>query len=158
MSLRPTRIALVESTLLMGLFAIAQTLLILLVFDWDVRDVLASATFGTAVFGVADWLFETHHGVPEVDEQVPDAPAEATIANGRDTRVIWRWLILPAAAIPLAWVASEFDAGAFAIPGQTLGYMAANLFGWISVARWERREGRRLLMTSEGREVVLYAR
>ena len=50
------------------------TVVVLVVFDWPVREVIYGGLLGTVIFGAATWLGEVRHEVPRA-EALPAAPA-----------------------------------------------------------------------------------
>jgi hypothetical protein len=158
MTLHQARSELGQSVRLMGLFALAQTLVVLLVFDWPLDEIALGAAIGAPLWGAGDWFWERKRSAPGRNDTILSPPAGASVEQEPRRNALWVWLALPVLAFGIAWCVSALDLGALFVPGQTLGYAASNLVGLIRVRRWERQDGRVLLLTTVDRDTELYAR
>jgi hypothetical protein len=150
--------ALVREALWSLLLASLLTAVVVVGFDWGLDDMVGGTLVGIAVFGAVKYGTETRHAVPhgsllEAPPGIEPRPAAVTASGA---------LILVMAlalCVPLAWLADRWDLGAVFIPGQMAGYAAADLLSAALIGRWERTNGRRVLVDPDeyGSEVRPYA-
>jgi len=118
------------------------TVIVIAFFDWSVAEVVRGSLIGIALWAPVKYLVDSRHWVPQGD--IMDAPTHVEPSwSGVEFRSI---LLVAALCFPLAWLADHWDLGAVFVPGQLLGYAAAELFAYVRTRRWERAHGRRVLI------------
>jgi hypothetical protein len=157
-ALRPLEFASAQRSLATGAatsFALAALTgaLVVLAFDWPLRETVIRALIGAATFAVLEFVTATRHQIPRGNE-LPRAPADALIEHRRWPRPILL-LALPV-LVGIAWLADQAAFGAAMIPGQFAGYVLANLAGAVLVGRWQRRHGGEVLVRRDLDELELY--
>jgi hypothetical protein len=142
-----------------AILAVASTVFVLAIFDWDAGGVAIWAAVGAVVWGVFDFFIWVVKIVPR--DELPTPPPDAVVETHRrvSIRRVVRLAVVIAACFGLAWLATEMDAGAVSVPGQFIGYACAALLGTLWVARWERRHRRTVIARpdDEDDEATLYA-
>jgi len=127
-------------------------------FGWEAIDVGLQGSFGAVVWGSVAFLTHTRRELPTRLTVVPAA------AEGAKLEVYWRGkaplamvLAFPA-FFALTWFADQWGLGPFFVPGQVAGYAVAEIFGAVTVSRWQREHGRQLLSRMVDGDVELFAR
>lgn len=151
---RASRSLLAGAAVSIGL-AVVTTILAVLAFDYPLEDQLASTAIGVAIWGAVRFATEVRHETP--GPSVIAVPVVRTTPPSSRTcgRVLSIVLGLAGCVVVTAW-AVRLDMGGVFLPGQFLGYAAADLVGLAVTLRWERRNGDRawLEISGSSRRVV----
>jgi hypothetical protein len=124
--------------------------------EWDAKRMLVGVPIGIVLWGGLAFI-EVRQWVPQGRDDILDPPGDLALERGRG-RLAWRLLALAPVCVGAAWLADRLDLGPVFVPGQWAGFAVANFIGAALVARWERRDGRRLLARQAGDGTRLYAR
>jgi hypothetical protein len=136
----------------------ALTAIVVVVFGWDPGAMVLPALVGAVVWGAVKYYVDVERQIPARD--LPPVPPFATERQS-GSPVSWRraaWIAFAVVAcFFLAWLADQWDLGAFFVPGQFAGYAAARALGVVQVRRWERSHGVRVLADLDSDKPALYA-
>jgi hypothetical protein len=128
----------------------------ILVFDWDPVDMAPGAVLGTCLWGTVHYLRDDAKLVPR--GAVLEAPRDIVVERPEiDLSAGLSLVGVAALCIPLAWLLDRFDVGAAFVPGLPFGYAAAALVAVVRIRRWERANGRRVLLEPDSEDPRPYA-
>lgn len=133
---------------LSAVLAVASTVAVLVIFDWDASEVAVWGGIGAVVWTVVAFFTWTAAMLPRGD-LLPPPPDVVLGRRGGLIQDAIRLVAVVMACVGIAWLATEMDAGAFSIPGQFIGYACASLAGALWVAWWERRHGQTVVARYE---------
>jgi hypothetical protein len=140
--------------------ALLAAALVVLAFDWQLGSVMTGGAVGLVIWGAVELFMTVLPQVPRGD--LPHPPVNSQIATSRFRVLSVAGSVVFAVAIcaVLAWLADLWALGAVFVPGQFAGYACANTLGAALILRWERANGRRVVVDAADDEddgPVLYA-
>jgi hypothetical protein len=130
--------------------------LLLVIFDWSLSRMLVGTGIGAVVWAAQRYFFDIAPLVPR--GLVEEAPAGVEVKSIRfEASDVWRLPLLVALCAAVAAAADLTGIGAALAVGWPLGYALADLVVLLRIWRWERANGRRIVIDPDAEEQRPYA-